>query len=130
MASQSSQGRKVPTVFLGLWALVLGLMCGVMFLSVILGLACLVVGFISLFVEHWAMEMYIGGALVRTTMQKVLFTSAGAALCLVGFEFWRLHKRGFTVGAVALYAAFAVLVLALAWATGRSELISIVWATN
>jgi hypothetical protein len=103
-------------------------MCGVMLLSALLGLVCFVVGTISFLVERWPLELYLGGAQVQTTAQKALFTGVGAALCVIGIGFWWLRHRGYIVGAVVLYAAVAVLVLALVWITGSSDLISLGWA--
>jgi hypothetical protein len=122
--------RKAPGIVLGVWAIIWGLMCGVMLLSAVLGLVCFVVGAISFLVERWPLEMYVGGALVQTTAQKALFTGIGAALCGIGIGFWWLRQRGYIVGAVVLYAAVVVLVLALAWITGSSDLLSVGWATN
>jgi hypothetical protein len=122
--------RKLPVVVLGIGAVIWGLMCGVMFLSVILGLVCFVVGAISFVVGRWPLEMYLGGTLVQTTAQKALFTCAGAALAVIGIGFWWLRQRGYIVGAVVLYAAVVVLALAVAWITGSRDLLSIGWPAH
>jgi hypothetical protein len=91
---------------------------------------CFVVGALSFLVERWPLEMYVGGALVQTTAQKALFTCTGAALCVIGIAFWWLRQRGHIVGAVVLYGAVVVLVIAVALMTGTRALISIGWAAN
>jgi hypothetical protein len=130
MDNEPIQRRKLPVVVLAVWGVIWGLMCGVMLLSAVLGLVCFMVGAISFLVGRWSLEMHLGGTLMQTTAQKALFTCAGAALCVIGIGFWWLRQRGYIVGAVVLYAAFVVLVLALPWITGSSHLISIGWATN
>jgi hypothetical protein len=128
MKNEPVQRRRLPGVLLGLGALLWGLMCGVMLLSAILGLVCFVVGLLSFLVQRWPLELYLGGVLVQTTVQKALFTLTGAALGIIAIGFWWLWRRDYIVGAVVLYAAVVVFVLAFAWATGRNELLSIGWS--
>lgn len=108
-----------------LWLLV----CLVMLATALLGLACVVVGLISLFIEGPFLELRLVGEIVQTTMQKLLFTAFGAVLCLSGIGFWWLRGRGYVVGAVVVYALLVALVFLLHWVSGKSGLISIGWST-
>jgi hypothetical protein len=130
MTNEPVPRRQLPTVVLGIWAVIWALMCAVMALSVVVGFLCMVVGTLSLFVERLALQMILGGAPVKTTGQKAIFIGVGATLCGVGIGFWWLRQRGYVAWAVVLYAAIAVLALVIAWTTGSSDLLSISWEGN
>jgi hypothetical protein len=126
MENKPVQRRQLPVVLrvilLPLW----GLICGLMLLSAIIGLGCVVLGTISLFVDlSGFLEMHLGGESVRTATQKVLFTAVGAVLAITGIGFWWLSRRGYVVGALLCYAVLLALFLAMAWATGRTDVISV-----
>jgi len=125
MESNPPQRRQLPlglrVVLLPLWWLITLLML----LSAVLGLACVVVGVISFFVEGGFLGMRLGGEAVLTVTQKVLFTSVGAAVGVAGIGFWWLRQRGYVVGALIVYALLLALVLAIGWFTGSSSIISL-----
>jgi hypothetical protein len=130
MDTKPDRRREIPMILQALGGLIWGMMCLVMALSAVLGLVCFIVGGISLFVEHWPLELSLAGRPVQTTMQKALFTFAGAVIFTIGVAFWWLRRRGSVLAAVLLYVYVVLLGLALAWATGKNELISIGWTTD
>jgi hypothetical protein len=71
------------------------------------------------------LEIQLGGDLVRTTMQKVQFMAVGAVLASTGIGFWLLSRRGYVVGALICYAILLAVFLAIAWASGRADVISV-----
>jgi hypothetical protein len=126
MENKPVQRRHLPVVLqvilLPLW----GLLCGLMLLSAIIGLGCVVLGVLSLFVDlSRFLDMQLGGESVRTTSQKLLFAAVGAVLASTGTGFWWLSRRGYVVGALICYAVLMALLLAIVWATGRADLISV-----
>lgn len=123
--ADSTPRRTVPAVLLGLWALIWGLMCGAMLLSVILGLVCFVVGLLSLVLGDLPLQMNLGDSLVQTAGQKALFAAVGAALAITGSLFWWLRQRGYTAAAVVLYLAVTLVVFVLTRVTASNSLISI-----
>src|SRR4051812_19717350 len=99
MENKPVQRRQLPVVLqvilLPLW----GVLCGLMLLSAVIGLGCVVLGMLSLFVDlSRLLEMQLGGEPVRTTTQKVLFTAVGASMAITGITFWWLSRRGSVVG--------------------------------
>jgi hypothetical protein len=130
MNTKPDRRREIPMVLQALGGIIWGMMCLVMAMSAVLGLVCFIVGGISLFVERWPLELSLGGTPVRTTMQKALFTFAGAVIFTIGVAFWWLRRRGSVLAAVLMYVYVALLALALAWATGSNEVISIGWTTD
>src|SRR5262245_60891986 len=122
MENNPIQRRRLPAVLLPLW----GLICALMLLSAIIGLGCVVLGMLSLFVDlSGFLEMQLGGESVRTTTQKVRFMAIAAVMASTGIGFWWLSRRGYVVGALICYAVLMALFLAIAWATGRADLISV-----
>jgi len=126
MENNPIQRRRLPAVLqvvlLPLW----GLICALMLLSAIVGLGCVLLGMLSLFVDlSGFLGMQLGGESVRTTAQKVQFMAVGAAMASTGVGFWWLSRRGSVVGALICYAALMALFLAIAWATGRADVISV-----
>jgi hypothetical protein len=126
MENNPVQRRRLPVVLqvilLPLW----GLICGLMLLSAIVGLGCVVLGMLSLCVDlSGFLEMQLGGESVRTTTQKVHFMALGAVMASTGIGFWWLSRRGYVVGARICYGVLMALFLAIAWATGRADVISV-----
>ena len=130
MDTKPNRRREIPMVLKGLGGILWVLMCLVMAMWAVLGLICFIVGGISLFVEHWPLELSLGGTPVRTTMQKALFTFAGAATFAIGVAFWWLYRRRSVLAAVLMYVYMVLVGLALAWATGSNEFISIGWTMD
>jgi hypothetical protein len=114
---------SLQVVLLILW----GMVRMTILFSAILGLVCVIVGTISLFVEGKFLEMYLGGEAVQTTTQKLRFTAVGAALVISGVAFWWFRKRGHIVVPVMIYVVLMALVLAAGGFSGRSDLISLGW---
>ncbi len=114
---------SLQVILLILW----GCVRMVMLFSAILGLVCVIVGTISLFVEGRFLEMQLGGEVIETTAQKLRFTAVGAALCVSGVAFWWFRKRGHLVLPLMIYVVLMALVLAAGWTAGRSDLISLGW---
>jgi hypothetical protein len=126
MPNQLPEGIRV--ILLALLSLIWALISGLMLLSAIVGLACVVLGALSLFVDlNGVLEMQLGGDSVRTTTQKVLFTAVGAVMAVTGTVFWVLRQRGYVVGALLCYAVLLGLFLVVAWTSGRADVISVGW---
>jgi hypothetical protein len=126
MENNPNQRRQLPVVLQGILLTLWVLICGLMVLSAIIGLGCVVLGLLSLFVDlSGFLEMQLGGEPVRTTTQKVQFVVVGAVLASTGMGFWWLSRRGYVVGALICYGILMAVFLAIAWATGRAEVISV-----
>jgi hypothetical protein len=105
-----------------LWALI----SLFMLLMAVVGVLCLALGALSLAVDlSRFLEMQLGGEPVRTTEQKALFAGFGAAMALTGIGFWWLRQRGSVAGALLCWAVLLGLFLAVAWTSGRGDVISV-----
>jgi hypothetical protein len=121
---QPPEGFRV--ILIALLSLLWSLIGGLMALLAIVGLACAVLGALSLFVDfNGVLEMQLAGEPVRTSTQQVLFTGVGAVLTITGIVFWVLRQRGYVMGALLCYAAVLGLFLVIAWMSGRADVISI-----
>ena len=126
MENKPVQRRRLPLVLQVILLLLWGLICALMLLSAIIGLGCVVLGMLSLFADlSGSVEMQLGGEPVQTTTQKVQFMAAGAVMAGAGIGFWWLSRRGNLVGALICYAVLMAVFLAIAWATGRADVISV-----
>jgi hypothetical protein len=130
MDTKPDRRREIPMVLKGLGGIVWVFVCLAMAMWAVFGLICFIVGGISLFVERWPLELSLGGAPVQTTPQKALFVFAGAVIFTIGVAFWWLRRRGSVLATVLMYVYVVLLALALAWATGSNEIISIGWTTD
>jgi hypothetical protein len=130
MDTKPDRRREIPMILKGIGGIIWVLMCLVMAMWAVIGLVGFIVGGISLFVEHWPLELSLAGTPVRTTMQKALFTFAGAATFTIGVAFWWLHRRHSVLAAILMYVYMVLVGLALAWATGSNEFISIGWTAD
>jgi hypothetical protein len=126
MENQPVQRRQLPVVLQGIGLLLWGFLCALMLLSAIIGLGCVLLGMLSLFVDlSRLLDMQLGSASVRTTTQKVLFAVVGAVMASTGIGFWWLNRRGYIAGALICCTVLMGLFLAIAWATGRADVISV-----
>ena len=113
-------------ILLFLWSLIWAMMSALMLLVAIIGIACVVLGVVSLFVDLGTFfDMQLGGQSVRTPTQKGLFAAVGALMAITGIGFWWLRLRGSVVGALICYGVLLGLILAVAWTYGRGDVISI-----
>jgi hypothetical protein len=118
--------RRLPVVLQGILLTLWVLICGLMLLAAIVGLGCAILGLVTLFVDvSGFLEMQLGGEPVRTTTQKVQFLAVGAVVASTGIGFWWLSRRGNVVGALICYGILVAVFLAIAWATGRADVISV-----
>jgi hypothetical protein len=120
------RGRQLPVgwllVLIPLW----GFVCFLMLVSILAGLGCVILGMISLFVDlSGALEMQLGGEVVRTTEQKVHFMEIGALMAVAGIAFWWLHWRGYVGRALIFPAILLGLFLTIWWLTGSTNIISV-----
>jgi hypothetical protein len=105
-----------------LWALISLLML----VFALIGLACVVLGVISMFFEPGRfLELQLGGEIVQTTTQKLLFTAVGAVMAVAGIAFWWLRQHDRIGAAVFCYLVLMALFLAISWATGRGDIVSV-----
>jgi hypothetical protein len=126
MENNPVQRPRLPVVLQAILLPLWGLLCGLMLLSAVVGLGCVVLGLLSLFVDlSGFLEMQLGGESIRAAAQKVQFTAVGAVMAGTGIGFWWLSRRGYVVGALICWAVLMALVLAIAWATGRADVISV-----
>jgi hypothetical protein len=126
MENKPVQRRRLPLVLQVILLLLWGLICALMLLSAIIGLGCVVLGMLSLFVDlSRFLDLQLGGESVRTTLQKIQFMAAGAVLASTGIGFWWLSRRGYVWGALICYAVLMAFVLVMAWVTGRADVISV-----
>src|SRR5262245_433598 len=117
---------RFPLALQVLWFLFLGILCGVMLLSALIGVVMLVLGLLSLGVDlGGVLKMYLGGAEVRTAAQKLLFAALGAVMTLAGIGFLWFYRRGYIGRALLVYAALMGLFLAVSWLTGRADILSV-----
>jgi hypothetical protein len=114
------QGLRM--VLLLLW----GLLCGCMAVVALVGVATAAIGTASLAfdVSQW-MELRLYGGLVWKQDQKLQFTVIGVVMALTGIGYVWLYKRNSVVGSLLCLAILLGMFLALAWATGRTEVISV-----
>jgi hypothetical protein len=113
---------RMPIILLPIW----GVITGLMMLSALLGLGCVVLGALSLFVDlSGLLSMRLGGEIVRTTTQKLLFMAVGAVMALAGIGFWRLNRRGYLVSPLICLAVLLGLFLVVALVAGRGDVISV-----
>jgi hypothetical protein len=126
MENNANWFRRLPLVLQGILQTLWVLICLVMVMSAIIGLGCVILGLLSLFVDlSGFLEMQLGGEPVRTTTQKVQFVVVGTVVASTGIGFWWLSRRGYVVGSLICYAILVAIFLAIAWATGRADVISV-----
>jgi hypothetical protein len=130
MENKSMPPHRPPgvlrVILLALGSLLWALIGALMGLSAIVGLACAVLGTLSLFVDlNSSLEMQLGDESVRTTAQKILFAAVGAVMAIAGIGFWWLRLRGHFWGALLCYAVLLGLFLAVAWTSGSASVISV-----
>jgi hypothetical protein len=126
MENNPNQFGRLPVVLQGILLTLWVLICGLMALSAIIGLGCVVLGLLSLFVDlSELLEIQLGGEPVRTAIQKVQFMAVGAVMASTGIGFWWLSRRGYVVGALICYAILVAVFLAIALASGRADVISV-----
>jgi hypothetical protein len=120
------ESRQLPWPLLLLLQILWALISLLMLLMAVIGVICLALGALSLVVDlSRFLEMQLGGEPVRTTAQKALFAGVGAVMALTGIGFWWLRQRGSVAGALICWVLLLVLFLAVAWTTGRGEVISV-----
>jgi hypothetical protein len=126
MSNNPVSRRQFPLVLQVLWFLLLGIICGIMLLSALIGVVTLVLGLLSLGVDlGGVLKMYLGGAEVRTATQKLLFAALGAVLTLAGIGFLWLYRRGYIGRALLVSAALMGLFVAISWLTGSADILSV-----
>jgi hypothetical protein len=106
-----------------------GVICLQMTLAGMIGLACVILGMVSLFADlSRIVDIQLAGESVRSTTQKLLLLASGLVLLITGAGFWwflRRPPRPSLAGALICWAIVLVLFLATAWATGRGDFLSI-----
>ena len=126
METKAGQRRELPLVLGLLWGLIWSFICLLMLLSAVIGLGCVVLGTVSLFVDvSGLLEMDLGGVVVRTTAQKSLFAAFGAVMAGCGIGFWWQSRRGHPVRALIFYAVLMGLFLVVGLVTGQRNVISV-----
>ncbi len=110
-----------PILLLPLWVIVAAFMA----VAALVGFAGVVIGLLSLVGLSGTLQLAVAGEAVRTTGQRWLFTGMAAALLVAGIAFWWLHRRGRTGLALLAWVALVALFLAVGWATGRSDVLSV-----
>jgi hypothetical protein len=105
-----------------LWVLI----SGIMGLLAMIGVASVLLGISSLFVDlsKW-LDLQLCGQSVQTTAQKVQFTAVGAAMAVTGIGFWWLRQRGYVRAALLCYAVLMALFLVLGLESGRGDIIGV-----
>jgi hypothetical protein len=118
--------RQLPVVVQGILLVLWAIICGLMLLSAIIGLVCVVLGIVSLFVDlSGFLDLQVGGEAVKTAGQKLLFIAVGAGMATTGIAFWRLRGRGYIGGALLCYALLLGLYVVVALATGSPNILSV-----
>ena len=108
-----------------LWFFLLGILCTIMALSALIGVATLVLGLLSLGVNlEGVLKMHLCGAEVHTAAQKLLFAALGAAMTLLGVGFLWLYRRGSIGLALLVFVAFLGLFAAIGWLSGSADILS------
>jgi hypothetical protein len=103
-----------------------GTICALMSLSAIIGLVCVVLGAVSLLGGlEGLVVMRLGGMPIQTATQKGLFMVVGLAMVATGAAFWWQARQGTVIGALIWWGALMALFLAIAWAFGSSNVISV-----
>jgi hypothetical protein len=111
--------RPLAALLQGTLLLLWGVVCLFMLLSAVVGLVCVVLGILSLAVDlSGVLQMQLGGEVVRTSTQKVLFTTVGAGMALAGMVFLWLHRRGHIGRALIVFALLVALFAVVGWRTG------------
>jgi hypothetical protein len=131
MDTNPVQRRQLSAV----WQLILlplsALSCMFMLVWTLIGLGCVVLGLSSLLVDlSGELEMRLGGELVRTTGEQMLFTAVGAGMAATGIGFWWLWRRAYTGRALLVCALLLGLLLIAVWVSGRGDLVSVGGATH
>jgi hypothetical protein len=120
------QRRPLAALLQGTLLLLWGVICLLMLLSAVAGLGCVVLGILSLGVDlSGVVQMQLGGEVVRTTTQKVLFTTVGAGMALTGIAFLWLHRRGYIGRALIVFALLVGLFAVIGWWTGSADILSV-----
>jgi hypothetical protein len=126
MEKKPGHRRDLPLVLGLLWGLIWGLICLFMVLSAVIGLGCVAFGTVSLFVDlSGLLEMALGGEVVQTTAQKILFAAFGAVMAGCGIGFWWQSRRGHPVRALIFCTVLMGLILVLGLVTGQRSVISV-----
>ncbi len=126
MSNNPVSPRQRPLVLQVLWAVLLGLIAGMMLLSALGGVVCLILGLVSLGVDlSGVLKLYLGGAEVRTAAQKLLFAALGAVMTVAGIAFLWSSRRERVGRALMVFAALMGLFAAISWLAGSGNVLSV-----
>jgi hypothetical protein len=126
MSNNPVSPRQPPLVLQVLRVVLLGIIAGIMLLSALVGVVCLVLGLVSLGVDlSGVLKLYLGGAEVRTTAQKLLFAALGAVMAVAGIAFLWLSRRERVGRALMVFAALVGLLAAMSWLAGSGNILSV-----
>jgi len=126
MSNNPVSPRQPPLVLQVLWVVLLGIIAGIMVLSALAGVVCLILGLVSLGVDlSGVLKLYLGGAEVRTTAQKLLFAAVGPVMTVAGIAFLWLSRRERVGRALMVFAALLGLLAAMSWLAGSGNILSV-----
>jgi hypothetical protein len=126
MSNNPVSPRQPALVLQVLWAVLLGIIAGIMLLSALAGVTCLILGLVSLGADlSGVLKLYLGGAEVRTAAQKLFFAALGAVMTVAGIAFFWSSGRERVGRALMVFAALVGLFAAISWLAGSSNILSV-----